>query len=922
MIKLQQYHVFKITTSRLNESDCKIDKLTVHQARLNGELVQIGDNQVFRSIRHIRNQKLDSKRLNELTNKRNKLKQDKEINANEIHTLQQEIDSILFVPDIVNVKVDDKRTYKHICKNGMQVNGITYLRLSSGAGQSRRNTASFVNVEIKEELERKLNCGLKIDKINVAKYNAYFGLHMSATYPVRTPRVCLIPDCEEYKLIKTVDWIEDITDDNGKEIRKIRERDDFEFVPNLWDGQGLISPSFAAKWQKDLELDYLPSQFGIRTAFIKGMLCTFDFHKYASEIAKTNKILDYYGKEWDISEIDILLSTSQFKMYKYYSSWDQYTQLHELHKHSWGVTKVNPKNDNEMSLSNYQYIQTLNLSNEKIEKLIEPTVNWIKNICEGEKLHSLLFLLGNSTEGDTLSHIFDRTNSNFVKAVLYNDKLLNDPYIKKKLYDGIATKIQEAKIGRLWCRANYQCMVSDPYGQAQWAFNRKDVTGLLGEFEHYSHFWNERNVSKVDACRSPMVDFHEHNILNFKKNEDTREWYKYIKSGIVYNCWGTDTIRHSDSDWDYDIVFTTDNEIIMNNIYPDKNVITYDKASAPPQKLNAANLVKTDLRSFDSKVGSITNYSTTFISMLANFKEDSEEYQILLDRIKLLRRYIGDSIDQAKGIKMKPFPSDWKKREYLYEDDDEQTKQDKYKHNSLVANRKPYFMIYVYDKLRNEYNEYKKKCERTCKEKFGCSLDQLLKKQDKSSQEMYYVSDYYRRMPVIKNNAVMNVLCSMVEKIDFKYKRPKNTENANEMFEILYDKSIPLDIKKLNQLIELYKKFKKKRHFKHKNNILKYIDFEIDQDNEHDKQVNEFYEGIRHEAELICPNQRELANYLVYIVYYLYPSETKEFAWSIGINGILETLESKSDKLIEIPMSDSNGTDYLGKKYSLQRVVV
>lgn len=95
MIKLQQYHVFKITTSRLNESDCKIDKLTVHQARLNGELVQIGDNQVFRSIRHIRNQKLDSKRLNELTNKRNKLKQDKEINANEIHTLQQEIDSIL-----------------------------------------------------------------------------------------------------------------------------------------------------------------------------------------------------------------------------------------------------------------------------------------------------------------------------------------------------------------------------------------------------------------------------------------------------------------------------------------------------------------------------------------------------------------------------------------------------------------------------------------------------------------------------------------------------------------------------------------------------------------------------------------------------------------------------------------------------------
>jgi hypothetical protein len=917
LIKLQQYHVFKITTSRLKESNYNIENFTIAQARLNGELVQIGDNQVFRTIRDIRNVDIDISLLNKLIKERNEAKTLPSSHENSILIVekQKQIDDILFVPDIINIKVDDKKVYKHIFKHGFTVNGITFKRFCSGAGQSRRSTASFANVEIKEELERKLNCGLNIKKINVAKYNAYFGLYLSATYPVRTPRVCLIDDCEEFKLPKTVDWIDDI----GNK-RVISERQ-FDFVPNMWDGQGLISPQMAERWKEDLDLDYLPSQFGIRSSFIKGMVVTFDFLKYAKEIVKTDKITDHYGKEWNVNDIDILLSTSQFKMHKLYNSWDEFIQLQEHHGLTWGVTKVNPKYDDEMSLLNYQYIQTLSLDKNKINQLISPTIDWIERVCSGDKLYTLLFLLGNSKESDTIAKIFDKTNNNIIKAILYNDKLLKDPYIQKKIYDSISTKIQEAKIGRCWVNGNYEAMISDPFGQVQWAF-KQNVTGLLEEHTHYSYFWNERNVKKVDACRSPMVDFHEHNVLNFISNEETNDWFKYIKSGIIYNVWGVDTIRHSDSDWDYDIVFTTNDAVILDSIYPNKNVITYDKVSAPSQRLNNTNILKTDLRSFDCKVGSITNYSTTFISMLANFKKDSDEYKVLLDRIKLLRRYIGDSIDQAKGIKMKPFPSEWKKRNYIYEHDTEEIKHEKYKHNSLVANKKPYFMIYVYDKIRNEYREYKKKCERTCKEKFGCTLDQLLKKKNKTKQESYYVSDYYRKMPVIKNQSVMNVLCGMVETIDFKHKRPKQDANITDMFNALFDSSIPIENDKLDALEKLYDKFKKKRHFKHKTNILKYIDFEQDNDNEYEQMINEFYEGIRSEANAICSNQKELANHLVYLLYYFHPTNSKEFAWNIGIDGILEILKDKSDLNIEIPMRDSNGIDYLGHKYSLRSVII
>lgn len=926
MIKLQQYHIFKITTSRLNESDFNISDFSVNQARLNGELVQIGDNQVFRMLRKIKNYDTDQLKLNMLIEEKSILKKQpsSEMNSSLISENQLKIDEILFVPDIVNVSVDDKKVYKEICKKGFIVNGIHFLRFSSGAGQSRRNTASFVNSELKEELDRRLNCGLSIKKINLAKYNAYFGLYMSATYPVRTPRICLIKDCEEFKLPKIVDWISDIEefDENGKkQTRRVLNEKEFDFIPNMWDGQGLISPSFAEMWKEDLELDYLPSQFGVRSSFIKGMLAVFDFHKFAKEEAKTDKIVDYYGDTWDIKDIDILLSVSQFKMYKKYQSWEQFTQLQEHHGHEWGITKVSPKNDKEMSLLNYQYIQNLKLNKQNIKDLIKPTVDWIEKICNGDKLHVLLFLLGTADKNETVSQLLNKTNNNFAKAILYNHSLLKDPYIKKKIYEGISTKIKDAKIGRVWARGNYQCMVSDPYGQAQHAFGKK-VTGLLNEHEHYSRFWNERNVKKVDACRSPMVDFHEHNILNLTKSEKTEKWFKYQNSGIIYNVWGVDTIRHSDSDWDYDIVFSTDNEIILNSVYPEQNVITYKKESAPDQKLNMTNLMNTDLRSFDSKVGTITNYSTTFITMLANFKEGTPEHNELLTRIKLLRRYIGDSIDQAKGIKMKPFPSEWKKREFINEHDTDEVKKQKYYRNSLIANRKPYFMIYVYDRLMNEYRDYKRKCERTCKEKFGCTLGQLLSKKNKTKQESYYVSEYYRRMPVVKNNSVMNMLCNMIEVVDFKYKRPKNQESVNEMFSILFDDRFTIDDTKLEKILSLYNKFSKKRNFKFKNSTLNSIDYSMKEESEKEKDINEFYEEVRNEAYSICSNERELANYLVYTVYKLFPNDSKDFAWQIGIDGIIEKLKESSDQFIEMPFHDKNGIDYLGKKYSLQGVVI
>ena len=46
---------------------------------------------------------------------------------------------------------------------------------------------------------------------------------------------------------------------------------------NLFDGNGLVSPTMAQIWADDLGLDYLPAQWCIRASWVKGMVNVFDF---------------------------------------------------------------------------------------------------------------------------------------------------------------------------------------------------------------------------------------------------------------------------------------------------------------------------------------------------------------------------------------------------------------------------------------------------------------------------------------------------------------------------------------------------------------------------------------------------------------------------------------------------------------------
>lgn len=318
MQKLQQFYVMKFNSGRLKKSNYNIN-ISMKAAKKNGELIALGDNQVLRAIRKIQGKEINFDFINDLFKERRKLTRKRSSLKNKQRILQidKDIDNLLFIPEYVSVVVEKHSDYKHIIKYGLKINGKNYVRLLCGAGNARRNTVFFVQENMYNELDKILRNGHKPLKITESKYNAYYALSNSATYSVSEPRVCVVPD-KEIQMVKKVDWV---TENEPDDIIEEQER---ELTFNLWDGMGICSPELAEKWAMDLDLDYVPCSFCIRNYFVKGMVCVFDFHKFSREIARTNIITDLYGNQVNTDEIDMIITESQFKLWKGYESWQDY----------------------------------------------------------------------------------------------------------------------------------------------------------------------------------------------------------------------------------------------------------------------------------------------------------------------------------------------------------------------------------------------------------------------------------------------------------------------------------------------------------------------------------------------------------------------------------------------------------------------
>ena len=521
----------------------------MRQAIADGNLVSVGDNLAFRQIKKMRGDLRDYRRVfGDVQMLRQSLRQArKDKDFERIKVCSNFLWKILFIPDYITVEAKTKSQYRKIARNGFVVNGQRFVRFSASAGNIRHNCVQFIAEDLYEPVTKALMCGLdqKITHINLAKMSAYFSLATSSVLWVSTPRVCIIDDFETTLPDQKIDWI-----CNGSGEKKHIEERTMDLTLNSCDGQGLVDPDMATVWSDEMGLDYVASSYVVRSVFIKGNLVPFDFKQYARENGITT-IYDHWKHPHNIEDIDVLVSTSQFKMYKYYSCWEEYLRFAEAAGIQWGVARYNKKRDPEMSLTNYQYIQIMDIDKEDIDQLIAPTIEWIQNICSGDDLYALLYCFG-GFDGDQCvgyNDVYTRAQNLAMKAVVRDQKFLKDSYVQRKIYRNIVESINRAKLGKIWMRGNYQFMISDPIAQCRSALGLEPIGSVPADCV-YSRFWSDRGLKgkEVVLLRSPCLDKHEANPCRVFANKETDKWFSWIQSGIIYSIYDTSTLRHSDSD--------------------------------------------------------------------------------------------------------------------------------------------------------------------------------------------------------------------------------------------------------------------------------------------------------------------------------------------------------------------------------------
>lgn len=557
MAKIDLFYTLKLNTSDIYEQIAKNGcvETDFKTAKNAGWIVALGDNQLLRFIRQIKDKPFDKEKVQTLYDRRNILKQDKSSkkNAREITKIQNEINELLFVPDLVTVRTDTtQKDYKQLCKTGFsvkfKVNETEYVtkykRLCAGAGQLRKNSANFVNAEIYDQLLNIMLCGLdakSIGKINLAKFGAYLALSTSATRVVKTPRICVIDDYEYSLKDQIVDWI--FKNEKGEDDIRTEKID---FTMNAFDGAGMVCPEMAERWQQDLGLDYLPSSFIVRAAWFKGVTSCFDFRRFAHEVAHKDTIVDIYGVTYNIDDIDVIATKSQFKLWNRYPNFQTYLSYFKRYGHVFGVARVNKPESQFVTTLNYQYLQSNNFTKDSIQKIAEPTVNWLNKTMTCDPLYTYLMMIGYH-EGNTVEQLERKVDSSFAKCLLYNIDILNDDYVSKKVKKLIQTKVDQAKIGKIYVEGSYDFLIPDLYAMCEHAFGM-EVHGLLPPKCMYSKRWVDKGAKIVSTQRSPLVAPAENQLLNVYSDDKCKDWFRYIQGGNIYSIWDLTIISQSDAD--------------------------------------------------------------------------------------------------------------------------------------------------------------------------------------------------------------------------------------------------------------------------------------------------------------------------------------------------------------------------------------
>lgn len=793
-----------------------------------------------------------------------------------------------------------EKDLRHILSNGFSYNGIHYTRFGKSASQGKSGITAFVCDEIFDELYMITQMDVEIDECVISKYEAQRCLPFSSCTLIHDymPNIVIIDEYEktlEHQFIKYVVEKEKTYIDNNGNAKKYKSREIEEGFKDLklspFDGCGCHEQEFMENVSAQLGLDYNVIGTQVRLPFIKGYSLYVPFRKILKEWGYTT-ITDIYGVTHHIDNIDCIWNISMFKGHKIFknkygnNAWNEYMNTVRKYNFKLGISKYSHhvKNLNKYTRMNFQYLQCLDLWNNKyvknfeskdfenynildtdnagkIIKLAKYTTDLYENIIKGNKFYTYKFMGINNTENY-------ETESKYLEAALVNDVMLKDPAVKQFIYRKLKKAIDEAKVGKIYCSGFYHTGIGDMIGYLQFAVGEEPV-GCLKERELYS---GNFKCGDVVSFRSPLVDPSEVNKIKNVNNDILDKWFDYFKDQdvVMFNMYDISAPQQGGADFDGDIFYLSDDPIIINSKI-DKPIIldVEDKVTAKSKPYTKENIVEYEVMTRDNRIGEITNVATSIENRYTTNQDIQKTYD---DYSSLLRIFQGKEIDFLKtGFR-------WHMNKSLR------------KHLKQL----PYFLLYNYP---SKMKTYKTLIEKN--------------KKIKNNTDKLKLNAYYSPSP-------MNELCDYI--CTWEKKNILWNNSMDDLIDtrcLIVNNDLELTDKKVIRIVRRYINEYADEIRKHIN--LRKHNSDGDNNFDMDKLVEKYKVNLLNELLL---DETVIANYVIKVSYNSF-SISKSLAWSAYGDYIIENLKNNSNpkryiSINEIPYKTNDSYEYLGKYYEFR----
>ncbi|MGV1038676.1 RNA dependent RNA polymerase [Clostridium perfringens] len=562
-----------------------------------------------------------------------------------------------YIEDIIKVIFKDGEQLENL-KNGITYNEEKYIPLLTSPSMQKheekigKKTYKMEYLFIKESkaefrdiLENILSLGKSKEWEDknmaiVKDVTARLGLATSGTHKINyTPKFIVLPDREyTYKqdnyvaFTNGLDKVEPITPETHPEA----------FKHTMFDGSGLMSPKMAEIIQEQLGLNY-NVDFAIVRGYnglaIKGLCLKFDFMQYIADNYKEDiegyfenredgyYVRDFWGDMQCINNVDMILTESQCKWAKNFSSMKEYLTAranfdnkYKTITNSLYITKTNkdPKKLKTHTTTDYQLLNNLVLNKTDLIELSKETVDYYKKIIDYDYDAVRLFLGDIATDievtenGEVENHSELSASSKIHSLIqLMNKKALSFKEVRRFIQNNITKKICQVAGGIFFLEGGYKIIAPCPITFCNVLLTGHRGDNGLAEKEFYIAGWEGE---KVTISRNPIACYQEiqKTILTDKLDKYCKDYTSEI---IFFNQKDNTHMLMSGADEDGDGCKCFKNNILYNAVITSEKIFVNlsDGAVNPKHEYSIEQRWENEVKVAGNLIGKIAN-STVIIN--------------------------------------------------------------------------------------------------------------------------------------------------------------------------------------------------------------------------------------------------------------------------------------------------------------------